>query len=161
MRITKNKFINKHGFTLRSKARASKQGFTLIELLVTMGVIAILVSLSIFALQAARESARDAKRKADVEAIRTALELYRADCGRYPNASGNQVPNPLSGTGSCSGNTYMEEVPTDPVSGNIYRYTRSSNTSYTLCAFLEGGGTDAGCGSCGSAGVCNYKTTNP
>lgn len=147
MKITKNKLLN--------------NGFTLIELLVTMGIIAILVSLSIFALQSARESARDAKRKADLEAIRTALELYRADCGHYPNANANQVPNPLTGTGSCSGNTYMQEVPEDPVSGNIYRYNRSSNTSYTLCAFLEGGGSDAGCGSCGSAGACNYKTTNP
>jgi len=137
-------------------------GFTLIELLVTMGVIAILVSLSIFALQAARESARDAKRKADLEAMRSALELYRADCGQYPTASGNQVPNPLRGTGSvCGGNTYMEEVPTDPQSGNIYRYTRPNNTSYTLCAYLEGGGTSVGCGSCGSGGSCNYKTTNP
>lgn len=147
MKITKNKLLN--------------NGFTLIELLVTMGIIAILVSLSIFALQSARESARDAKRKADLEVIRTALELYRADCGHYPNANANQVPNPLTGTGSCSGNTYMQEVPEDPVSGNIYRYNRSSNTSYTLCAFLEGGGSDAGCGSCGSAGACNYKTTNP
>lgn len=147
MKITKNKLLN--------------NGFTLIELLVTMGIIAILVSLSIFALQSARESARDAKRKADLEEIRTALELYRADCGHYPNANANQVPNPLTGTGSCSGNTYMQEVPEDPVSGNIYRYNRSSNTSYTLCAFLEGGGSDAGCGSCGSAGACNYKTTNP
>ncbi len=148
---------------VHSPTRTSKcpLGFTLIELLVTMAVIAILISLSVFALQSARVSSRDAKRKADLETIRTALEFYRADCGSYPPASSDQVPSPLTGTGSCSGNVYMQSVPSDPITGKIYRYTRVSNTSYTLCAHLEGGGSDAGCGSCGSAGNCNYKTTSP
>ena len=42
-------------------------GFTLIELLVTISIIGILIGLSVFGLQGARQSARDAKRKADLD----------------------------------------------------------------------------------------------
>ena len=126
-----------------------------------MVIIALLAALSIFALQGARESGRDASRKADLEAIRSALELYKADCNQYP-ASAPSVGSPL--TASCPNlATYIEEWPADPVPGRSYSYVPSGSppNSYTVCAALEGDTTSVGgCGSCGSA-TCSYSRGNP
>lgn len=145
----------------------NKKGFTLIELLVVISIIGILVGLSIFGLQGARKSARDARRKGDLELIRSGIELYKADCNTYP--VGSSIPSSLVGT-KASGNTclttttYIAEVPDDPLPSADYPYS-SDGVTYTLCAHLEqGSGTVDGCGSCGGAGVsddCNYKVTNP
>ena len=137
-------------------------GFTLIELLIVMAIISLLAAISIFALSGARETGRDAKRKADLETIRSALELYKADCGYYPSSL------PAGGTtftgGSCNSNVYIEEMPEDTTTDRNYSYDPSPNTnptSYTLCAALEGDTTSVtGCASCGSSN-CSYKTTNP
>lgn len=143
------------------------RGFTLIELLIVMAIIGVLAGISLFAMKGARESARDTRRKADLEAIRSALELYKADCNRYvPTASFPKVGFPLTGS-SCSppnGNVYLQVRPGDPMSGRSYAYSAGTPfspnpTSYILCAALEGGGTDTCSESCGVA--CNYKVTNP
>jgi type II secretion system protein G len=148
------------GFTLSSKM----QGFTLIELLITISIIGVISAISIFTLASSRESARNARRQADLESIRGALETYKADCNIYPAAVSNGVPNPLSGT--CPTNiTYMTTVPADPNSGSYY-YRRITNTTYELCTRLEGSTASSICGSpSGSAacvgGNCNYRVQNP
>ncbi len=142
-----------------------RAGFTLIELLVAISVIGILIGISVFGLQGARESSRDAKRKADIEQVRSALELYRADCNVYP------VPLPVAGaslkgsspTGAClSSNTYLAVMPTDPVAGNVYR-SSSTATTYEICAALENGTGSVVCGGSSNCGgkTCNYRVTNP
>jgi general secretion pathway protein G len=115
------------------------RGFTLIELLVVMTLIGLLVGISLFAMGGARESARDGSRKADLEAVRSALELYKADCDEYP----------------------MDEVPQDPLIGSRDYYYSSTGTTYELCAALEDppSSPDSCGGSCTVA--CNYKVANP
>ena len=79
------------------------RGFTLIELLIVIAIIGIILAISAFGLTGARESSRDAKRKADLETIRGGLELYKSDCNSYP-ATLPSPGNPLIGTsdtGSC------------------------------------------------------------
>lgn len=148
-----------------------KNGFTLIELLVVISVLGILMGISLFGIQGARQSSRDSKRKADLETIRANLELYKADCNDYPAPVSNQVPSPLVGdntpTTCAAANTYISAAPTDPLStaGNYYRYFRgATNVTYELCTYLEGTTASVTCGgavaSCGTAN-CNYKVTNP
>ena len=137
------------------------KGFTLIELLVVMTVIGLLVGISLFAMGGARESARDGSRKADLEAVRSALEVYRADCDEYPASVtfGGQLQGD-GGTGCPSTNIYMAEVPQDSLSGRNYYYSLAGST-YELCASLEDPPSvyDSCGGSCGVA--CNYKVVNP
>jgi prepilin-type N-terminal cleavage/methylation domain-containing protein len=149
------------------KQKFTHDGFTLIELLVVISIIGILIGLSIFGLQGAREASRDAKRKADLEEIRSGLELYKSDCNVYPLTGNVPSGSPLVGpTGSitgCLGNTYINLIPSDPVTGRTYIYYSADGLTYQLCASLEQGTGSVTCGAtstCGT-GTCNYKVTNP
>ncbi|HUV72182.1 MAG TPA: prepilin-type N-terminal cleavage/methylation domain-containing protein [Clostridia bacterium] len=151
----------KHGFTLirtlLRKNRITAQprgGFTLIELLVVISIIGVLIALSFVGFNQARKSARDSKRKADLEQIRSALEIYRNDQKTYPSSLPQLETD------------YMADVPSDP-SNYSYPYSGITN-SYCLCAFLETLGSDETIGDCTCAGdcdgagtSCNYKVRNP
>ena len=136
------------------------KGFTLIELLVVISIIGILISLSLFGIQNSRKSARDAKRKSDLESIRSALEMYKADNGKYPSTSSGMNASSLAIS------SYISSIPTDPISGRIYVYSctnvsGSNCLAYDLCAALEARRSSVSCGTMNCGASCNYKTTNP
>jgi prepilin-type N-terminal cleavage/methylation domain-containing protein len=140
--------------TIRTK------GFTLIELLVVISIIGILVGLSIFGLQSARESSRNSRRKADLELIRSGIEIYKADCGSYPVALGSSLSGSETSGNTCLTSTvYIAEIPTDVLESRSYYYF-SDGLTYELCAALEDVEETASCGgSCGE--TCNYQVVNP
>lgn len=120
-----------------------KLGFTLIEMLVVISIIGILLSVSAIAYTQVTKSSRDAKRKADLEQLRGALEQYRATNDVYPNVNGevDQVLGVL-----IAPVKYMESLPSDPRAGQTgvtdYQYacTDTSNgvcNLYRLDAYLE------------------------
>ncbi len=133
-----------------------KKGFTLIELLIVISIIGILMAFLLVSLQGAKKSSRDGKRKADLEQIRSALEMCRSDKGSYPTSL------PSGGGIDCSVYLPSASVPKDPLNPTyLYPYSGTAST-YTLCAYLEAGGAAVtGCGSCGTGATCNYKVTNP
>jgi type II secretion system protein G len=148
-----------------------KKGFTLIELLITIAIIGILSAIIGIAMVNPQKEARDAKRKSDLELIRSGLEIYNADCGSYPLTAAFTLPSTTSLVGSgasadCSASTsYIGNVPVDPTSGRNYYYV-STGPTYFLCAALEMPPSPAvdvtGCGvvtNCGSN--CNYEVKNP
>lgn len=119
-----------------------KKAFTLVELLVALSIMALIMGLSLTAFDSTKKSARDGRRKTDIESIRSALEIYRSDNSVYPANLNLLTPN------------YMTALPTDPVATQTYVYVPtcpSLCTSYTLCATLE----------VGSLGACGYITRNP
>jgi len=60
------------------------KSFTLIELLVVIFITGLVAALVIVNVSSARAKARDAKRKADLRSIQTALEIYYEQKGFYP-----------------------------------------------------------------------------
>lgn len=141
------------------------RGFTLIELIVVVAIIAVLSTIGLASFQSASRSARDGKRKGDINQVRAALELYRSQTNTYPvfttanNTSYNSMTAALSGAGYLS-----SPLPVDPknVSPNQYIYSSSATgATYCLCGSLENGGgtfTNATC----TAGAGNYYcVTNP
>ncbi len=73
---------NKQGSNSRSSGKIN-YGFTLIELLVVIAIIGILASVVLASLNEARENARDAVRKADLDQIRIAMNLYYNNHGNF------------------------------------------------------------------------------
>ncbi len=139
-----------------------QRGFTLIELLVVISIIGVVMGLSFFGLQGARESARDARRKSDLELIRSGLELYRSDCNQYPASLNDPLIGDDSVPSCTTTNVYIEDVPDDPNNPvRTYRYY-SNGTVYSICASLEEGVGSVSCGGSDNCGeTCNYKVENP
>lgn len=113
-----------------------KKGFTLIELIVVMAIVSILASLLVVNFSDVNKKGRDSKRKSDVQAMRTALELYRADEGSYPcgspalpQTSGGAFVSPSDGTFE-----YMKKVPKDPRSDGDYYYEGEDADGNLVCS---------------------------
>src|SRR5258708_912317 len=66
------------GFTTTS---SHSRGFSLIELLVVIGILAVLLAITLIAINPARQfsQANDTKRRSDVNAILNAIDQYAAD----------------------------------------------------------------------------------
>jgi prepilin-type N-terminal cleavage/methylation domain-containing protein len=76
-----------------------RKGFTLIELLVVMGIIAALAMIGGAAYISAQKRGRNARRAADIQQIRSALEMARTDLGGYPLAGSTCETS--RGTSNC------------------------------------------------------------
>ncbi|MCA9391849.1 type II secretion system protein [candidate division WWE3 bacterium] len=119
-----------------------KKGFTMIELMVSMAVLAILVGVSITLLKPAvfYGKGRDARRKSDLEIVRSALYQYYLDNGRvYPDNT-----NVYDDLESLLGE-YTDVFPHDPLNSgsNVYTYIVDTDSKcYQLSAPLESAGSD-------------------
>ena len=112
-------------------ARHSKKGFTLIELLVVIGILAILLTIVLIAINPSRQfaQANNTKRRSDVLAILNAIHEYAADNqGNLPTAmqsltAGTQYEIAATGTTGFTNIAdicqdvmpkYLSAFPTDP-----------------------------------------------
>ena len=77
--------ISSHAFSRRS-------GFTLVELLVVIVIMAILTSLILAAVNAARRFAMLTKARTEIESLRTAWTAYQHEYQRWPAIPGNPMP---------------------------------------------------------------------
>lgn len=129
-----------------------KKSFTLIEILVVATIIALLTTVASVVYSQFTKQSRDARRKADLESIRAAVEIYRSNENTYPTTLtfGGDLCDP----NGCSVATYMSSIPNDPKAPKIYYYT-GATSDYTLGAYLETGGTTA-CVASACGGYCNY-----
>ncbi len=75
--------------------KRKKTGLTLIEMLVVLGIISLLVGLLIPALTTVKNTAKEAKQKAQFSAINLALVAFKNDYGDYPPSD-----CPVTGFGS-------------------------------------------------------------
>lgn len=102
------------------------KGFTLIELLVVIGILAVLLAITLIAINPARQFslANNTKRSSDVNAILNAVHQYAAENkGALPGAittSAQQIGNGNGQSDLCSTlvTQYMAALPQDPSSNN-------------------------------------------
>jgi len=132
--------------------RTNNYSFTLIEILVVATIISLLAAGGLASYSTITKNSLDTRRKADIEQIRAALEMYRSNVGSYPNSS--PLSSPLQDEDN---NIYLLNVPKDPKTKSSYLYNPSgicdsgeidpccdgtagnSCTTYTLSATLENG----------------------
>ena len=130
------------------KSAAHQKGFTLIELLVVIGILAILFSIVLIAINPARQfnQANDTKRRSDTLQVLNAIHQYAAE------NSGN-LPTPLvkdytahdvanTGADLCTllMPKYISAFPQDPSSNNGLPITSCAayNTDYQVSVDAEG-----------------------
>lgn len=109
--------------TINSRAHG---GFSLIEILVVVVIIGILAAVVVPRVMDEPEKARATKAKQDVQALVTALNMYKLDNFNYPSTEqglealvrppSGQPPAPNWKEGG-----YIQRLPTDPW-GNEYQY---------------------------------------
>ena len=111
-----------------------KKGFTLIELLVVIAIILVLATIIFISATNSSIKARNTKRTADINSVKTALGQYREDYGSYPlciDLQGNSVEHcDLSDIKGVT-NKYIAGMPVDPKTGSSYKY-RGSSDSYSI-----------------------------
>ena len=74
---------------VRSRIGEVRKAFTLIELLVTISVILLLAALTVGGVTRATKSAGEARVRAELNQLVTAIESYQADLGVYPPDNGD------------------------------------------------------------------------
>lgn len=126
---------------LRSKEdinmdKANKRfGFTLMEILITITIMGLLGAVAFTSYGALSKSARDSKRKSDLEQMRGALEIYKSANGTYPTTNsswsgicsnvGSKTDSGVSGYIPDLAPAYLQKLPHDPKESK-----KNNNSSY-------------------------------
>ena len=141
-------------------------GFTLIELMVVILIIVILGTLGLVSYAQATKSARDAKRKSDIETVKQAMILYRQDVGTYPVGDYATITSSTNANGlTHTSRGYLSlPAPQDPDTANPYTNNNSTTTTFCLCADIigtNGNATNATCANLGTATGTFYCAQQP
>jgi prepilin-type N-terminal cleavage/methylation domain-containing protein len=119
-----------------------KNGFTFIELLVVITIMAVVFAAGVVSYTSIAINSRDTRRRADLEAIRQALEMCRSIAGIYPSSIYPTDPGSIICSDTNKSVT-MKTTPIDPKpcstqADGHYTYTLTDG-GYTLTAnCLEG-----------------------
>lgn len=109
------------------------RGFTLVELLVVIAVIIVISTVGMAVFSNMQKGIRDGRRKADLQAIRQSLEIYKLQNGRYPNytsstgrsgwADSDLNPNDYILATPVSNYFGNGALPVDPINNSTYYYS--------------------------------------
>lgn len=122
-------------------AKSKKEdGFTLVEVLVVMAIIAIMAGFVVMNLLPEQGKAQVQRAKSDIRTLETALEMYRLDMGRYPDAQDGLLalrtpPSDSAQAAKFRPGGYIKNTPKDPW-GNDYIYViPGENGVYDLLSY--------------------------
>ncbi|MEI6042471.1 MAG: type II secretion system protein [bacterium] len=150
--LKKYKFVKKN--TNVSSTVGATAGFTLIEVLVVIGILAILATVVLVAVNPAKQfkTARDSQRTANVASVLNAVSQNIADNGGVFSCNGEakNIPTTFepmkSGVGAgvfdiadCISPTYISSLPFDPKkTGAFWETPDSYDTGYLILQDITG-----------------------
>jgi type IV pilus assembly protein PilA len=124
----------------------SKHGFTLIELLVVIGILAVLLAITLVAINPARQfaQANNTQRSSDVSAILNAVHQSMAENNGVPPVALTETPTNIgtAGIDLCDSlvTDYLAALPTDPQSGGgapVTDCTVAHDTGYQISSSAD------------------------
>lgn len=104
-----------------------KTGFTLVELLVVIAIIAVLSVIGITVFSGIQKNARDARRRADIDAIAKAFEIKYNNIGAYEDLT-PEVNQDLFAS---------KQFPKDPQGENYTIVKNPTTGGFRICAALQ------------------------
>ncbi len=120
------------------------RGFTLIEIMVVVVILAVLGALVVPKILENVDKARVTRAKSDIQAVETALDLYRLDNFKYPTTEQGlqalvSAPADSTITNYRSGG-YLKAIPIDPWN-NPYQYASpgSNGRDYEVTSYGRDG----------------------
>lgn len=125
---------------LKSLTSPKSYGFTLIEVLIVIALLGSMAAVVVSLINpiGQRNKGNDAKRKADLRQVQSALEFYRTDAGAYPASLPGCNTTALSYTDAGGiTTTYMAKIPCAPEGGSYSYVVGTGNVSYCLRACLQ------------------------
>lgn len=141
-----------------------QRGFTLLEVMVVIVILGLLATLVLPRVLGRQDQAMVAKAKADVQALSTALKMYKLDNFTYPSTGQGlealiKQPSgePLAKNWKTGG--YIERLPTDPW-GNPYQYLSPGEKMEIDVWSFGADGRTGGEGVDGEIGNWNLDQTN-
>jgi len=171
--------------------KSLKRGFTLPEIIIALSILAILTSIVVVQMNEANNTAKDSKRRMDINLLKSAVVSYKTEnYGAVPVQTtrcsiGGTCPTEVT----TSLSPYLSTLPADPDSEAYYTYeTNADGTDCAISAILSSGKiyryscsadsfstngiTDAVCGtankaysvsdiSFGADNFCNQGNANP
>ncbi len=114
----------------------NKKAFTLLELIISIIILAILWTIAFISLQSYSKQSRDSARVSDMSKIRTGLELFSLDAGKYPiptwwtgvTYSGAIVWTQWTfGESTYKNVSKLDKIPKDPLMDAEYVYSTTIN----------------------------------
>jgi len=114
--------------------RPAARGFTLIELLVVLAIVGTLLAIAVPSYFASLDNARETALRQDLSVMRTAIDHFFGDRGRYPESLQELVSA-----------RYLRKVPADPITGASDQWVLENATD------AQGGVRDVRSGAQGNA----------
>jgi len=122
------------------RRRKDRQAFTLVELLVVIVVLAVLAAIVLPKFMDSGKRSKESALRSDLKLMRNAVTLFQADTGLYPKTLADLAATtaPAKGLDSAGAEQsltatdwhgpYVQEVPTDPISGAALSYSVTAGT---------------------------------
>ena len=125
-----------------------KRAFTLVELVVVILILSILWTIAFISLVSYSKTSRDSVRISDVSSVRTSLELFHINAGKYPLPDDNEIVSYEGDSLRYQWNFWdtvisnlsrsISKVPVDPLIEKSYIYSVANNKNeFEILSLLE------------------------